>query len=223
MSSESAPPGHRSPSRRGICLVIAAPSGAGKSSILRALLADEPALSLSVSATTRAPRPRERDGVDYHFVDRAGFDRMVADGQMLEWATVFGRSYGSPKAPVEAALAAGRDVAFDVDWQGHRLIRQALPADTVSVFLLPPSVDELQARLHGRAGDSAEEIARRMAAARDEILHWDEFDHVVVNTVFAEAVDSVRSVLHAGRCARVRQPGLEAFVAGLLSPLTERL
>jgi guanylate kinase len=205
------------PARRGVCLVLAAPSGAGKSSVLRALLADDPLLSLSVSATTRAPRPGERDGLDYHFTDRAGFDQMVANGEMLEWATVFGRSYGSPRAPVEAALAAGRDVAFDVDWQGHRLIRRALPEDTVSVFLLPPSLEALQARLLGRAGDSDEEIARRMAAARDEILHWSEFDHVVVNTVFTEAVDAVRSVLHAARCARVRQPGLERFVAGLLS------
>ena len=155
--------------------------------------------------------------MDYHFTDRAGFDGMVAAGEMLEWATVFGRSYGSPRGPVEAALAAGRDVAFDVDWQGHRLIRAALPGDVVSVFLLPPSLEALQARLHGRAGDSDAEIARRMAAARDEILHWSEFDHVVVNTVFAQAVDAVRSVLHAARCGRVRQPGLERFVAGLLS------
>jgi guanylate kinase len=219
MSNDRAPsaPVRPEPARRGLCLVVAAPSGAGKSTILRALLADEPALSLSVSATTRGPRPGERDGVDYHFVDRARFDRMVDDGEMLEWATVFGRSYGSPRAPVEAALAAGRDVAFDVDWQGHRLIRAAMPADTVSVFLLPPSLAALQARLHGRAGDSEAEIARRMAAARDEIVHWSEFDHVVVNTVFADAVDAVRSVLHAGRCARVRQPGLEHFVAGLLT------
>jgi guanylate kinase len=180
-------------------------------------LADDPELSLSVSATTRAPRPGERDGVDYHFTDRDGFDAMVAAGAMLEHATVFGRSYGTPRAPVEAALAAGRDVAFDVDWQGHLLIRKALPEDTVSVFLLPPSLEALQARLHGRQGDSDEEIARRMAAARAEISHWDEFDHVVVNRIFPKAVATVRSVLHSARCARARQPGLERFVAGLLS------
>ncbi len=210
MSSES-------PSRRGICLVLAAPSGAGKSSILRALLADESELSLSVSATTRAPRPGERDGVDYHFTDRAGFDAMVGSGTMLEHATVFGRSYGTPRAPVEAALASGRDVAFDIDWQGHRQVRDALPSDTVSVFLLPPSLEALQARLRGRQGDSEHEIARRMAAAHDEISHWDEFDHVVVNRIFPQAVAMVRGILYAARCARARQPGLPAFVAGLLA------
>ena len=203
------------PARRGVCLVVAAPSGAGKSSILRALLADEPALSLSVSATTRAPRPNERDGADYHFTDRAGFDRMVEQGAMLEHATVFGRSYGSPRAPVEAALAEGRDVAFDIDWQGHRQVRAALPADVVGVFILPPSLEALQARLRGRQGDTAEEIARRMAAARNEIGHWAEFDHVIVNRVFADAVLAVRSVLHAARTARSRQPGLTAFVGAL--------
>ena len=201
--------------RRGVCLVVAAPSGAGKSSILRALLADEPELSLSVSATTRAARPGERDGVDYHFVDRAGFDAMVAAGAMLEWATVFGRSYGTPRAPVEAALAAGRDVAFDIDWQGHRQVLAALPDDVVGVFVLPPSLEALQARLSGRAADSADEIARRMAAARAEIAHWDEFVHVVVNDSFERAVDAVRSVLHAARTARARQPGLPGFVAAL--------
>lgn len=198
-----------------MCLVISAPSGAGKSSILRALLAQEPGLSVSISAATRAPRPGERDGVDYHFTDRPGFDRMVAEGALLEWATVFGRSYGSPRAPVEAALAAGRDVAFDVDWQGHRQLRAALPDDVVGVFVLPPSLEALHARLHKRGGDSAEEIARRMAAARDELGHWTEFTHVVVNHELEQAVDAVRSVLHAARSTRARQPGLAAFVAAL--------
>lgn len=205
------------PARRGICFIIAAPSGAGKSTLLRALLATEPTLSLSVSATTRAPRPGEQDGVDYHFTDRAGFDGMVAENQMLEHATVFGRSYGTPRAPVEAALARGQDVAFDVDWQGHRLIRAALPKDTISVFLLPPSLQALQARLHGRAGDSEAEIARRMAAARDEIIHWDEFDYVVVNTVLDHAVATARSILHATRSRRSRQPGLIPFIERLLA------
>lgn len=211
MSSEPAPP----IGRRGVCLVLSAPSGAGKSSILKALLAREPGLALSVSATTRAPRPGERDGVDYHFTDRAGFDAMVAAGAMLEWATVFGRSYGTPRAPVEAALAAGRDVAFDVDWQGHRLIRAALPEDTVGVFVLPPSLPVLEARLRGRQGDAGAEIVRRMAAARDEIGHWAEFDHVVMNGAFEDAVDAVRCVLRAARCARGRQVGLAGFVGGL--------
>ncbi len=203
--------------RRGVCLVVSAPSGAGKSSILRALLTDEPALSLSVSATTRAPRPGERDGVDYHFLDPAGFERMVADGAMLEWATVFGRSYGTPRAPVEAALAAGRDVAFDVDWQGHRLIRAALPEDAVGVFMLPPSLMALEQRLRERRGDPDAEIARRMAAARDEIGHWGEFDYVVVNRVFTDALAAIRSVLQAARLARTRQVGLPEFVGGVLS------
>ena len=205
------------PARRGVCLVLSAPSGAGKSSILRALLADEPELSLSVSATTRAPRPGEQDGVHYHFTDQPGFDRIVAGGAMLEWATVFGRSYGTPRAPVEAALAAGRDVAFDIDWQGHRLIRAALPQDTVSVFILPPSLQALQARLRERKGDSKAEIARRMEAARDEIAHWHEFDHVVVNATFPHAVAQVRSVLWSARSARPRLTGLQTAVQQLLA------
>lgn len=213
MSSEAL----SAPARRGVCLVLSAPSGAGKSSILRALLADEPALSLSVSATTRAPRPGEQDGVHYHFTDQPGFDQIVASGAMLEWATVFGRSYGTPRAPVEGALAAGRDVAFDIDWQGHRLIRAALPDDTVSVFVLPPSLQALQARLRERQGDSEAEIARRMEAARDEIAHWHEFDHIVVNAAFAHAVAEVRSVLWSARSARPRLTGLQAAVQQLLA------
>lgn len=201
--------------RRGICLVVAAPSGAGKSSILRALLARDPGLTLSVSATTRAPRPGEQDGTHYHFLDRGRFDRMVAEGEMLEHATVFGRSYGTPRGPVERALAAGWDVAFDIDWQGHRLIRTALPEDTVGVFVLPPSLAVLRARLQHRAGDAAEEIERRMRAARSEIAHWAEFEHVIVNHVLEEAVAAVHSVLLAARSLRARQPGLAGFVAAL--------
>ena len=201
--------------RRGICLVLSAPAGAGKSSILRALLAEEPELNLSVSATTRAPRPGERDGVDYHFTDQAGFAAMVERGRMLEWATVFGRSYGTPRAPVEQALAAGRDVAFDIDWQGHQQIRAAMPDDVVSVFVLPPSLDALQARLDGRGADMPDEIDRRMAAARSEIGHWVEFDHVVINTDFDRAVAGVGSILAAARTARRRQPGLAEFVRRL--------
>ena len=200
--------------------MVAAPSGAGKSSILRTLLGDDPEVTLSVSATTRAPRPGERDGVDYHFTDRAGFDALVDGGGMLEWATVFGRSYGTPRTPVEAALTAGRDVAFDIDWQGHRLLQAALPGDVVGVFVLPPSLAALQERLERRGGDGAEEIARRMAAARSEIAHWAEFDHVVVNHTLHEAAAAVRAVLAAARCARGRQPGLAGFVAGLLGSQT---
>jgi guanylate kinase len=203
--------------RRGVCLVVAAPSGAGKSTITRALLATEPELSLSISVTTRAPRPGEQDGVHYHFRSQAGFDAMVAEGAMLEWATVFGRNYGTPRAPVEQALAAGRDVAFDIDWQGCRQLRVALPADVVSVFILPPSFAALETRLR-RRGDSADEIARRMDAARSEMAHWAEFDHVIVNRDLEKAVADVRSVLHAARCAIARQPGLAAFVASLMGP-----
>ena len=218
--SSSAPPGEAAPAhralvgRRGVCLVVAAPSGAGKSSITRALLASESELELSVSATTRAPRPGERDGVHYHFRTQEQFGAMVAGGAMLEWATVFGNSYGTPRAPVEAALQVGRDVVFDIDWQGHRQLRAAVPHDVVSVFVLPPSLRALDARLRAR-GDDDGEIARRMQAARDEMSHWAEFDHVVINTALEEAIGAVRCVLHAARSARARQPGLAAFVAGL--------
>ncbi|MDQ1080441.1 guanylate kinase [Pseudoroseomonas cervicalis] len=205
-------------SRRGICLVLSAPSGAGKSSVSRALLEREKELRLSVSATTRAARPGEQEGVHYFFKSMAEFEAMEAAGEMLESAHVFGRRYGTPRAPVEQALAAGRDVMFDIDWQGHLLLRRALPADVVSVFLLPPSLTELERRLHGRGQDSAEEIARRMHAARDEISHWADFDHVLVNHDFHETVDSVRAIIHAARSARARQPWLPGFVDGLLRP-----
>lgn len=196
--------------RRGVCLVVAAPSGAGKSTITRALLAGEAGLSLSISVTTRAPRVGEREGVDYFFRDQAQFDDMVARRDLLEWAGKFGRSYGTPRAPVEAALAAGQDVAFDIDWQGHRQLRSALPGDVVSVFILPPSIEQLDARLRGR-GDAPAEIERRMHAAREEMSHWREFDHVVVNAHLATAIDEVRAVLHAARSATQRQVWLQSF------------
>ena len=197
------------PARRGVCLVVSAPSGAGKSSLLRSLLASESGVQLSVSLTTRAPRPGEQDGVDYHFTDRAGFDRMVAEGGMLEWATVFGRSYGTPRAAVLTALDAGRDVAFDIDWQGHRQLRASLPHDVVSVFVLPPSLHALQARLEGRGSDSSDEIGRRMESARAEISHWEEFDYVVVNHVLGRRGRD--GALHSAR--RAERP-LEASRAG---------
>jgi guanylate kinase len=201
--------------RRGLCLVVAAPSGAGKSTITRALLASEPQLSLSVSATTRAARPGEREGEHYYFRTPSEFRTMVDNGELLEWAEVFSRRYGTPRGPVERALAEGRDVAFDIDWQGHRQLRAALPADVLSVFILPPSLEALESRLTARGGDDPAEIARRMAAARSEISHWSEFDHVVINDDLEHAIDSVRSVLHAGRVATQRQPGLRAFVERL--------
>ena len=203
------------PERRGVCLVVSAPSGAGKGAITGALLASEPGLSFSVSATTRAPRPGEQEGVHYLFRSPEAFAAMVGAGELLEWAEVFGHCYGTPRVPVEQALAAGRDVAFDVDWQGHRQLRAALPADVVSVFVLPPSLAALDSRLHGRAGDARAEIARRMAAARGEVAHWPEFDHAVVNERLQDAIEAVRSVLHAARSATARQPGLGAFVARL--------
>ena len=201
--------------RRGLCLVVAAPSGAGKSTITRALLQSEPQLSLSVSATTRAARPGEREGEHYFFRTPSEFRTMVENGELLEYAEVFSRRYGTPRGPVEKALAAGRDVAFDIDWQGHRQLRAALPGDVLSVFVLPPSLEALESRLRARGGDDAAEIARRMAAARSEISHWAEFDHVVINDNLDHAIDAVRSVLHAGRVATPRQPGIQAFVASL--------
>ena len=204
--------------RRGVCLVIAAPSGAGKSTITRRLLAMEPALSASVSATTRAPRPGEQDGADYHFQTGPGFQALIDAGAMLEWAEVFGRRYGTPRAPVEQALAAGQDVVFDIDWQGHAQLRRALPADVVGVFVLPPSLPVLEQRLRGRASDTDDEIARRMSAARSEMAHWVEFDHAIVNHTLDEAVRCIRAILQAARCAVGRQTGLAAFVDGFGDP-----
>lgn len=209
-------PGPSGLARRGLCLVLAAPSGAGKTTIARRLLAASGDLALSVSVTTRAPRPGERDGIDYHFRDPAAFDALVAAGGMLEWARVLGRDcYGTPRAPVEAALAAGRDMLFDIDWQGYRSLRAALPGDVVGVFVLPPSRDALAARLAGRGGDSAAEIARRMARADAEIAHAGEFDHVIVNDDLETAVAAVAAVLAAARSATARLSGLAAFLAGL--------
>jgi guanylate kinase len=202
--------------RRGVCLVIAAPSGAGKTAIADALLASEQGLRRSISVTTRPPRAGEVEGVHYHFRDQAAFDGMVADGGLLEWARVLGRHcYGTPRAPVEQALAAGHDMVFDIDGQGHRQLRDALPADVVGVYILPPTLAVLESRLHGRAGDDAVEIARRMGLARDEISHWSDFDHVVVNADLDQAVADVRAVLHAARLATARQSGMEDFVTRL--------
>lgn len=199
--------------RRGLCLVLSAPSGAGKSAIAAALATSEPALRLSVSVTTRAPRTGEVDGVHYHFRTQAAFDQLVAEGGLLEWARVLGRHcYGTLRAPVEAALRDGLDMVFDIDWQGHRHLRAALRDDVVGVFILPPDMAALQARLRHRAGDDEAEIARRMTLAGAEISHWHEFDHVVVNDDLVQAVESVRAILHAGRSSTARQTGLAGFV-----------
>lgn len=202
--------------RRGLCLVLSAPSGAGKTAITDALLAGEPDLRRSVSVTTRKPRPNEREGVHYFFRDQAAFEAMAASGALLEWAKVLGRdSYGTPRAAVEQALADGKDVIFDVDWQGYRQMRNALPGDVVGVFLLPPSMAVLEQRLRARAGDDPVEIARRMALAHDEISHWPEFDYVVLNRELTRAIAEVTAILHAARLATARQPGLRSFVQQL--------
>jgi guanylate kinase len=202
--------------RRGLCLVLAAPSGAGKSAIATALVASEPCLRLSVSVTTRAPRTGEVDGVHYHFQTQAEFDSLVQANGLLEWARVLGRHcYGTPRAPVETALAAGLDMVFDIDWQGYRQLRAALPGDVVGVFVLPPDMTTLEQRLRARAGDDAAEIARRMQLAQDEISHWPEFDHAVLNDDLPRAIEAVRAVLHAARTSTARQTGLADFVRGL--------
>ncbi len=199
--------------RRGLCLVLVAPSGAGKTSVSRALLAREEELSLSISATTRAARPGEVHGVHYFFHSGEEFEGMEAEGRFLESAHVYGRRYGTPRAPVEEALAAGRDVLFDVDWQGHLLLQRAMPGDVVGVFLMPPSIPELERRLRSRGQDSEEEILRRMGKAREDASHWQEFDHVLVNADFTETVDTVGAILRAARTARARNPWLGDFVA----------
>lgn len=197
--------------RRGVCLVISAPSGAGKSTIANALRASESRLMHSVSVTTRLPRPGEKEGVHYHFRDREAFDKMIAQGDLLEWAEVFGHGYGTPRLPVEKALADGYDMVFDIDWQGHRLMRAALPEDVVSIFILPPSIEELERRLRGRQSDSDETIENRMRAAQNELSHWAEFDHNIVNDDLDHAIRQTKAVLRAARLRTPRQIGLQAF------------
>lgn len=201
--------------RRGLMLVISSPSGAGKSTIARMLLARDPNLSMSVSMTTRTPRPGEIDGRDYIFVSEATYRAMVAGDGFLEHATVFDNHYGTPRAPVEAAMAEGRDVLFDVDWQGTQQLRQNARADLVSVFILPPSRAELERRLRTRAQDPDEVVRRRMAKAADEMSHWAEYDYVVVNACVEEAVAGVEAILAAERLRRDRRIGLAAFVAAV--------
>lgn len=202
--------------RRGLLLILSSPSGAGKSTLARMLMAWDPTLRFSVSATTRPPREGEVDGKHYHFRDRAGFEAMVAAGEMLEHAEVFGNLYGSPRAPVEAAMAEGRDTLFDIDWQGGQQIRNSgLGRDVVSVFVLPPSIAELDRRLRGRGVDSAEVIAGRMAKSRDEISHWAEYDYVLVNDDLESTYSRLQTIFLAERLRRDRQPALSDFVRSL--------
>jgi guanylate kinase len=201
--------------RRGLMLVLSSPSGAGKTTLSRRLLASDDAIDLSISVTTRPPRPGEVDGRDYHFIERTEFDAMVARGELLEWAQVFGNSYGTPRGPVEEALASGRDVLFDIDWQGTQQLSERGRADLVSVFVLPPSIPDLEQRLKSRAQDTPDVIRSRMAKAGDEMSHWAEYDYVVINREIADAFEDVRTILGAERLKRERQPGLSAFVRSL--------
>lgn len=210
--------------RRGLLFILSSPSGAGKSTISRRLLAAEPELSFSVSATTRPPRPGEVDGREYHFRSREEFTGMVDRGEMLEHAEVFGNFYGTPRVPVEDAIAAGRDVIFDVDWQGAQQIANSPLRDAVvSVFILPPSIAALEARLKGRAQDSDEVIAGRMKKSRDEISHWAEYGYVLVNEDLDECAAEVAAILKAERLRRDRRTGLAGFVGGLNREFEERM
>ncbi|MCL7409927.1 guanylate kinase [Marivivens donghaensis] len=202
--------------RRGLLIILSSPSGAGKSTLAKRLMAWDPTLSFSVSATTRNPRPGETDGVEYYFKTKPEFEAMVDAGDMLEHAEVFGNYYGTPKGPVETAMMAGRDTIFDIDWQGGQQIRRsALANDVVSIFILPPSIADLESRLRGRAQDSDEVIANRMAQSRDEISHWAEYDYVIVNRDVDAAEAELKTILMAERSRANRQPGLNEFVRGL--------
>lgn len=202
--------------RRGLLLILSSPSGAGKSTLARRLMQWDPTIRFSVSATTRPPRPGEEDGREYYFRSRQEFETMVETGDMLEHAEVFGNLYGSPKAPVQAAMDVGRDTLFDIDWQGGQQIRNSsLGRDVVSIFVLPPSIAELEHRLRSRAQDSDEVIAGRMAKSRDEISHWAEYDYVIVNRDIDSAFHELTTILQAERLRRDRQPALSEFVRTL--------
>ncbi|SEN32864.1 guanylate kinase [Gemmobacter aquatilis] len=202
--------------RKGLLLILSSPSGAGKSTLAKKLMQWDPTLRFSVSATTRKPRLGEVEGKDYYFLERSDFENYAEKGEMLEYAEVFGNLYGSPREPVERAISLGNDVLFDIDWQGGQQIRNsALGRDVVSIFVLPPSIAELDRRLRGRAQDSDEVIAGRMAKSRDEISHWAEYDYVLVNNDLDRAFEELVTILRAERMRRDRQPGLSEFVRGL--------
>lgn len=204
--------------RRGLMFILSSPSGAGKTTIARKLLQHDPEIRMSVSVTTRPMRPGEVEGKDYFFTSQAEFDRMVAEDHFLEWAHVFGHSYGTPNGQVRDGLKAGQDFLFDIDWQGAQQLYQKAESDVVRVFLLPPSLDELHRRLTARGTDSPEVIASRMERAQSEISHWDGYDYVIVNDDIDACFDKVTQILAAERLRRARQTGLIGFVRGLMKP-----
>ena len=204
--------------RRGLLFILSSPSGAGKSTIARMLLEVDEQISLSVSVTTRPPRPGEIDGVHYHFIDEAEFHRLVEAHEMMEWAKVFGHYYGTPKAQVKQGLREGQDFLFDIDWQGTQQLYQRAEGDVVRVFILPPSLDELHRRLRSRNTDSEEVIAGRMARAQDEISHWDGYDFVVINDNVENCFAKVQQILNSERMRRARQTGLIDYVRDLMNP-----
>jgi guanylate kinase len=201
--------------RRGLLLVLSSPSGAGKTTLARRLIEVDRAITMSVSVTTRAPRPGERRGQDYHFIDEASFHAMREKGELLEWARVFDNLYGTPRAPVAAAIAAGRDSLFDIDWQGAQQLSEKLKHDVVRVFILPPSASALAERLSVRAQDAEDVVKRRMAAASAEISHWPEYDYVIVNAQLESSIAGLQAILSAERLKRERLDGLSAFVRDL--------
>ena len=212
-SPESDPHGFK---RRGVLFVLSSPSGAGKSTIARKLLASEPELSMSVSYTTRPPRPGEVNGKDYHFVDLERFREMVANHEFLEWAHVFDHRYGTPKADVFHTLSEGSDILFDIDWQGAQQLHQLAGGDVVRVFILPPSMEELRSRLEKRATDSQDIIDARMSRAANEVSHWDGYDYVLVNDDVEQCFACVKTILAAERLKRSRQTGIIGFIRSLL-------
>ncbi len=215
--TDSSPVSSQPLARRGLMFILSSPSGTGKTTIAQKLLKQVDGIGMSVSVTTRAMRPGEIDGRDYHFVDQVTFDRMVENEEFLEWAKVFGNCYGTPKAQIKAGLKAGQDFLFDIDWQGTQQLYQRMETDVVRVFLLPPSISELEHRLRSRGTDSDEVIAARMDRARFEISHWDGYDYVVVNDDIGECYEKVLTILQAERMSRARQTGLVDFTRRLMN------